>query len=213
MHQESEGVSTRYLLVGFFAVVLLCAVFFSLGYFLGYKEGHAPGALLTERVGASSDVPSAVNSSGAAPSESASVQPPPLSSQPTGEADSTGPDQNPAVSAGGAAPATTPVTPDGTPAAADSGSANGSDASASRSKALPSGLLIQVAALTTQPDAARMADALHSRGFPALILTPQQARAHDDFFRVVAGPYKTRAAANEALGKLSREGFKPFVRQ
>lgn len=210
--------STRYLLVGFFAVVLLCAVFFSLGYFLGYKEGRTPGALLTERVGASSDVPATVNSSSAAPSESASVQPPPVSDRPAAAADSTGSDRSAAVPAGGAgaAPsgsASTATTPPVPAPAVDSGSANGRNASESPPKALPPGLLIQVAALTTQPDAARMADALHSRGFPALILTPQQARARDDFFRVVAGPYKTRAAANDALAKLSREGFKPFIRQ
>lgn len=78
---------------------------------------------------------------------------------------------------------------------------------------VPSGLLVQVAALSNQQDAVNMATVLKSRGYPALILTPQQAKADDAFFRVVVGPYKTQGEADRARALLAAGGFKPFVRQ
>src|SRR5215467_282340 len=62
MSDEQEGVSSRQLLAAFFAVVVLCAVFFSLGFFLGHKEGSPEGGLASEQVPSSSDAPAAVNS-------------------------------------------------------------------------------------------------------------------------------------------------------
>jgi len=57
-----------------------------------------------------------------------------------------------------------------------------------------------------------MLGVLQSRGYTALILTPQQAHATDNLFRVVTGPYKTRVEAEEARSKLAAAGFKPFIR-
>jgi len=69
-----------------------------------------------------------------------------------------------------------------------------------------------VAALGNQQDANNMVSVLQSRGYPALILSPEQAHASDNLFRVVAGPYKTRADSEKARSKLVAEGFKPFIR-
>jgi len=77
---------------------------------------------------------------------------------------------------------------------------------------VPPGPLVQVAALTNQQDANDMLGVLQSRGYTARILTPQQAHATDSLFRVVTGPYKSRAEAEEARGKLAAAGFKPFIR-
>src|SRR5580698_1448645 len=85
MNQESEGVSTRSLLGAFFAVVVLCAVFFSLGFFLGYRQGHPGGALTTEQVPAASDVPAEVN--------------PPVDAQPTGSSTEPAAPETPPASA------------------------------------------------------------------------------------------------------------------
>jgi DedD protein len=232
MHQEPEGVSTRYLLGAFFAVVLLCAVFFSLGYFLGYREGHSPGAPLTERVAASSDAPAPVNppSSGSSATEPEATQPasPSGAESSSGTAaaapDSTNSAPGDAASRGGAqTPAVmSPATPESqpsstvssaTPSTADSNAPGATDEGELTPRSVPSGLLIQVGAVTSRQQAFNMEETLRSKGFPALVLTPQQVRATDSFFRVVAGPYKTREAASAAVRKLATEGYKPFIRQ
>jgi len=58
-----------------------------------------------------------------------------------------------------------------------------------------------------------MADTLRARGYPALVLTPAQVDAKDAYFRVVAGPYRSHDAAEAALRKLVKEGYRPFIRQ
>jgi DedD protein len=222
---ESEGVSTRYLLGAFFAVVLLCAVFFSLGYFLGYREGRPGGAPLTQQVAALSDVPTPVNSSAAA----SSAAPPASAGQPSdtqAASEPTSLDQNAAAAAGnlppqGAAssPSVSPTTTETKAPSTASGSAPADseaaapDEIASTARSLPSGLLIQVGAVRSQREASKVAETLRSAGYPALVLTPAQVGAKDSFFRVVAGPYKGHARAQAALKKLAKEGYRPFIRQ
>jgi len=232
MHQESEGVSTRYLLGAFFAVVLLCAVFFSLGFFLGYRQGRPPGTPLTEHVAASSDIPAAVNApsntssaaepGGAQPSDAQSTQPSDSAGDsPTQPPATTSPGQTTAVPTGApptspsaAHAATAPSTEDaGTAGASDSSAASDADDSALTPRSVPSGILIQVGAVTSRQEASKVADTLRGRGYPALVLTPAQVGAKDTFFRVVAGPYRNHDAASAALRKLVKEGYRPFIRQ
>ncbi len=222
---ESEGVSTRYLLGAFFAVVLLCAVFFSLGYFLGYREGHPSGALLTERVAASSDVAAPVNTSsstssaaepGAQPVEEQSPRPSDSESNSQAAAsDTTNPAQSDAAPPPGATPTSSAsaLTAAPTQPAGDAGAAGDTDDTALTPRSVPSGLLIQVGAMASRQEASKMADALHSKGYSALVLTPTQVGAKDNFFRVVAGPYRSRESATVALRKLTGEGYRPFIRQ
>jgi len=219
MSQDTERISNRSLLGAFFLVVLLCAVFFSLGYFLGYKQRGPAAAAVTEQVAAPADADSPpTTATPAAPSTagSASVEP------------SSGPGAAvaaPAPTAAGAAAVSAPPAPASagasearapaanSPAAAVPAKGATGAAAESARPAVPPGLLVQAAALTNQQDADNMVQALTSRGYPALMLTPQQVHAKDAFFRVVVGPYKTRAAAESARNKLAAEGFKPFLRQ
>jgi cell division septation protein DedD len=229
---ESEGVSTRYLLGAFFAVVLLCAVFFSLGYFLGYREGRPPDSPVTEHVAAASDVPATVNASsnpssaetgGAQPSDAQSTQPADSGTDNQGGSpEAASPAQN-----SGAAPPGLPATSTGagntspTPPGEDAGTggvSNSNDGSAADDAALtprsvPSGILIQVGALSSRQEASKVAQTLRARGYPALVLTPAQVGAKDTFFRVIAGPYRNHGAAETALRKLVKEGYRPFIRQ
>jgi septal ring-binding cell division protein DamX len=231
--RETEGVSTRYLLGAFFAVVLLCAVFFSLGYFLGYREGHPPGSPLTERVAGSSDVPAPVNASSSTPSDPSTTQPSESPKEPATATDVPGssPDAAPGSNGStpaGTAPAVAPtagtreattappsgLAPPSLPASATDSSPSGDiDESRLSPRSVPSGFLIQVGAVTSRQQALTMEQGLRSRGFPALVLTPRQVRANDGFLRVIAGPYKTREAAGAALRKLAAAGYKPFIRQ
>ena len=229
MAHESEGVSTRYLLGAFFAVVLLCAVFFSLGYFLGYREGRPPDAPLTEHVAGPTEASPPVNRAAGAPasdqpsdqaSDQASDRASDLAAEkPTAPASPVR-DQSPseqqaaaplANSADGSAAGAQQTPPD---SAAPSASADTeAEAGALTPSTVPSGLLVQVGAVTSRQEAIKMGQALRSSGYPALVLTPRQVRAGDSFFRIVAGPYKSRASASAAIRKLATEGYKPFIRQ
>lgn len=77
---------------------------------------------------------------------------------------------------------------------------------------VPSGVLVQVAAVTNRQDAANVVGVLKSKNYPALVLSPAQAKAKDSFYRVVAGPYKSRTQAERVRKELTAEGFKPFIR-
>jgi DedD protein len=228
--REPEGVSTHYVLGAFFAVVLLCAVFFSLGYFLGYREGNPSGAPVTQQVAASSDAPTPVNAS----SQPSSAEPAatPSASEQTGSAP-TGGEPGPAGNGGGsgqtagAGPGSVPATgsaatarpqPDASPSrtgssAADSSVEGGTDEDESPPGPVPPGLLIQVGAVIDRQQAYKMEETLRSKGYPALVLTPRELRASDAYLRIVVGPYKTRGAASVTLRKLAMDGYKPFIRQ
>jgi DedD protein len=75
-----------------------------------------------------------------------------------------------------------------------------------------SGFTIQVAATHTKVDAQKLVNALKSRGYPVFLVTPEQANAGDSLFRVQVGPFPTRRDAENVRGRLSKEGFKPFIR-
>jgi cell division septation protein DedD len=208
MNQEPEGVSTRSLLGAFVAVVVLCAVFFSLGFFLGYRQGHPASALATEQVAAPSDVPAEVKSSEPsqpiASSESSTAgESAPSGASPSRPAESQlSPTQSPATEP----PVTTgEETPDEALGAGDS-------VDSARTARVPSGLLVQVAAVSNQQDAANVVRVLKSKNYPASVLSPGQAKANDGFYRVVAGPYRSRTDAEKVRRELTAEGFKPFIR-
>ena len=205
MIHEPEAVSSRSLLGAFFAVVVLCAVFFSLGFFLGYRQGHPANAPVTEQIPAASDVPAEVN-----PAESS---PAGVRSEPPAGGGSSAASQ-PADPMAGSAPSSSRA-----PAASSEEETKPSPATEEDSPSgsglasrVPAGVLVQVAALTNRQDAANVVNVLKSKSYPALILTPAQARAKDNFYRVVAGPYRSRTEAENARKELSAEGFKPFIR-
>ena len=216
MNQEPEGVSSRSLLGAFFAVVVLCAVFFSLGFFLGNRQGHPGSALATEQVPAASDIPPDVNApdssqpiASAEPRGTSAGSPSAAASQPA-ESDAS-PEQS------GTAASRSPTTeaadgPAGNGAKPGTAPEDGEPLDSIVGSRVPSGVLVQVAAVTNRQDAANVVGVLKSRNYPALILTPAQAKARDSYYRVVAGPYKSRTDAERVRKELTAEGFKPFIR-
>ena len=225
MKQDSGPIPTRLVLLAFFAVVLLCAVFFSLGYFLGHEQRN-PASPTTEQVSPSSDIPPAVNppadSQSSGPSEEAEQPPAPVNASPATDANSpsgnssqaAAPLETPRSSASVAANPLEKSEPASPPArrARDESSAIPSATAPSTLTQLPPGLTVQVAALSTQADAANMVQVLKSRGYPALLFAPE-SHSKDIFYRVIVGPYKTKKQVDQVRSKLAEEGFKPFVRQ
>lgn len=176
---------TGKMLVLFFGLVALCAVFFATGFSLG--RNSALRASAAEVIsGPSKDVPlrsaavkAASNGSAATPDQVAKQ----LEDQPT--------DDNPSVStpvppppAGGVAPdpLTVPVT---------------------------NGYYVQVAAVSKQEDADALVDALKKKQYPAFSANI----ASDKLLHVELGPYSDIKDAEGMRAKLISDGYNPILKK
>ena len=214
--RDEKGASARQLVLMFLAAVAVCAVFFSLGFVVGYNHAPSKGVPVTENVTPSGEVPPTVNppAGGASQStaggmetekispESASIpqpeQPAPLQPKPVAAAQTRAP-KTPKK----AAPK--PVARS-RPARAPQAHTDVKSASTSRFH-----FAVQVMASRTRADAENLVKLLKSHGYPVYALTPQQAHAKDHLFRVQVGPFESRVTADAARDKLVGEGFRPFV--
>lgn len=217
MAVEERGLSTTSLTLLFLVGVLVCAVFFSFGFLLGYKERSSSNIAMTERVTPTGDTPPAVNPPPEQVESSAPQEPGPTTANPVsqssaavqGQKTSIGsPDVSPVMrgSAGGA--------PAGSLGSAPGGHPSPKAASPSPTKQpAPSGILLQVAALQTRQDAEALVKLLKERGHPVFLVTPEEAHAGDNLFRVRVGPFASRDDEEKTRQKLVAEGFKPFVKR
>lgn len=206
--EDEKGISFRQLVVAFLAVVALCAVFFSLGFFVGYKERTSSAALATENVTSPSDVPQPVNPpiedagtapTGGVPTSSASAPP------------ATPAEQTPGSGVEESDLPNSPATP--APAPPASGQVERPAAASPVQRGPTGGITVQVAALSNRADAKSLVNVLKGRGYAPFLMSPQQAHANDSFFRVVVGPFRSVAEAEKIRAELAQDGFHPFVRK
>jgi DedD protein len=213
---DERGPSARHLVLMFLAAVAVCAVFFSLGFVVGYNHSPSRVAPVTENVSGSGNIPPTVNPPASSSSQSspermetenvtpgsASIpkpeRPKPLPQEPVATAQSRA--QNPPKKAAPqkearSKPAAVPQSRPASPASTSS----------------RSHFAVQVMASSTRADAVNLVRLLESHGYHVFILTPEQAHAKDKLFRVQVGPFASRAEADRARDKLEAEGFKPFV--
>ncbi len=185
---DERGLSARYLVLIFLMGVGACAVFFSLGFLVGYNERGFKRAEATEQVTPSPVIPPTVN--------------PPL------EKVETAGDKSPSVTSTASAPATS------TPVAASKSATETVPPSAPAAQAgeVATGFAVQVSASRNKQDAERLVKELSSRGYPVFLVAPEYARTNDNLFRVQVGPFATREEAEKVRDKLVKEGFKPFIR-
>jgi DedD protein len=197
---------SRHLVGLFLGVVLLCGVFFTLGYVMGKTQYgglvHAAEALSRT----SPDRPSAKPSP---------AEPAPESTPANGEWDFYSKNNNndrlqpapkapaPAQHDDGDAPVPAKTAP---PAAAKAVPAS---ARFQAPRMLKTSVVLQVAALTHQGDALAMADALQQKRFPSFVVAPTS----DNFYRVQVGPYADAKAAESAKNALDRAGFKAIIKR
>jgi cell division septation protein DedD len=201
--KDEKGLSARYLVLMFLMGVAACAVFFSLGFLVGYNERSSRTAPVTEQVTPPPVVPPTVNppleTAPPAPKESAAAgaaagpaQPKP--SEETGQAK-----KQPTV----AAPPTAAQLPS---------SAATKPAAPAPGVEVGSAFTVQVAASRNQQDAEKLVKELKARGYAVFVVTPEFAHANDNLFRVQVGPFATREEAEQVRAKIAKEGFKPFIR-
>jgi DedD protein len=202
---------SRHLVGLFLGVVLLCGVFFTLGYVMGKTQYG--GAVHAAEPVASRNAP---------PARTTDASPDRDSSNPSPAANGT-----PASSAPGAnewdfytqkksdhlEPAPKAIAPAPAPAAPRSEeSAPKTVPAAARYQAphmVKGSIVLQIAALTRQGDALAMADELQQKRFPAFVVTPTS----DNFYRVQVGPYSDERAADAAKATLDKAGFKAITKR
>jgi DedD protein len=193
---------SRHLIGLFVGVVILCAVFFSLGYVMGRSQyaaavqaAYAPGrgvVVATDRE---------------------KLSPREITPAPAGDWDIYANKNNNQLEK--PAPAAKPAWQPAPSIAMNSVKLPAAEPRAGRSASLPvrkalSGtIILQVAAVMRQGDALAMADALQRKKFPSFVVAPST----DNFYRVQVGPYPDEHAADNAKSALDRAGFKAIVKR
>jgi DedD protein len=198
---------SRHLVGLFLGVVLLCGVFFTLGYVMGRNQlggsVHAAESGMKNTPSSSAKSKVAEPSTAAAPDwdfydknkDTTHLEPP------------TAAVKSPPASNATAKPAANASAP-----AASAAKPSASDAKAAhlQQPGIPkSAILLQVAALRRQSDALEMAEAIQQKRFPCFVATPSS----DNYYRVQVGPYQDIASAESAKRSLEQLGFKPIIKR
>lgn len=183
-HQDHEiTLGTGALLAIFFGVVLVCAVFFGLGYSMGRRSGESPAGA------AKTGSPNAAAGSTAA----ANVSVPEVSQA-----------EKPSASA---SPARAPrVPPKPAPPPGLDNSAENSSA-AKGSPGAKGAIMVQLMAAAQLEDAQVLATALNKRGYSAVVRSEP-----DRLFHVQVGPFATRAEADAMRRRLQGDGYNAILK-
>jgi cell division septation protein DedD len=199
--QDTEiTLGTGRMLVIFFALVLVCAFFFSIGFSLGRRTANAVGAnLLSVPSAAPATVvrPSAVKDGASAPA-----------------AQSGDFSFYKAVGAKNADSALTPQeakVQTSTPSPGATNSKSATDAVSAAPPAPTSGrYYVQVAAVSRQEDADSLVEALKKKQYPAVAANNASV---DKFYHVEVGPYADLKEAEAMKARLIADGYNPIVKK
>lgn len=212
--QDTEiTLGTAKLLGLFFGLVMVCAVFFALGYTLGRKSDTGLAA-------ASPAVPLQTMSNGVKPGGSASTQPAPAMTfykaveqkdanaqlTPVSTDAGTAASQTAASTPGASSPTVSAGTSSPVTQAQPSQTANPPDPMAP----LPTtAYFVQVAAVTKPEDADALVDALKKKEYPAFVAS----NAVDKLFRVQVGPFGDIKEAEAMRSRLINDGYNPILKK
>jgi DedD protein len=185
---------TGKLLVLFFGLVGICALFFALGYSLGRKSD--PALMAASPATGPQTSPVGSKASGASPAA------PPMTFYKSVEQKNANPELTPATDAKTGTASSPP----------SAGSlATPSGAASDPSTTLPTaGYFVQVAAVTKQEDADALVDALKKKEYPAFV-APQSTA--DKFLRVQVGPFSDIKDAETMRTRLIGDGYSPIVKK
>jgi len=204
---------SRHLIGLFVGVVILCAVFFTLGYVMG--RSHYASSV--QAFGPDRGVMSTVDRE-EMPRERAQPKEDAAPPAPAGEWDFYANQSNNKLEKPAPAPKPSekplvasnhPVeAPAMIPATAAPRAAVTRPVRMTSPKMSANTVLLQVAAVTHQSDALAMADALQRKKFPSFVVAP----SGDPYYRVQVGPYSDERAAENARAALDRAGFKAIIK-
>jgi DedD protein len=195
--QDTEiTLGTGRMLALFFALVVICAGFFAIGFSLGRKAtGVGSGNVLAAQSGA----PTVIR-----PSAAKNTPPPPTSS--AGDFSF-----YKAVEQKNADTKLTPVDAQAPPASATSSEPPKTDEnSAAATAPTVNAYYVQVAAVTRQEDADSLVEALKKKQYPAFSANNPSV---DKYFRVQVGPYADIKDAEIMRGRLIADGYNPILKK
>jgi cell division septation protein DedD len=195
---------SRHLVGLFLGVVLLCGVFFTLGYVMGRNQFGGS-------VHAESETRNTPSSSAKSKGAEQPLASPDWDFYPNGNKKDTDHLTQPAAKS--APVPNAPPKSNAIAAPAVSSKTSVPDAKAAshlQQSAIPkASILLQVAALRRQGDALEMAEAIQQKRFPCFVATPSS----DNYYRVQVGPYQDIASAESAKRALEQLGFKPIIKR
>jgi cell division septation protein DedD len=190
--------SSGFILGIFFALALLCAVVFAMGYTLGRRSQQSQTLADSSTTGA--------NFSSFKPSPQSIAVQPAASVQPAAEttpADTTAQPTVQPISSPAAAPVNAP------PAAAPPPARTAPVAPpAAAAQATPMVNIVQVAAVSHQEDADVLLSALRRKGYAVTARTEPQ----DKLIHIQVGPFPTRKDADEMRQRLLTDGYNAIVK-
>ncbi|HLV86507.1 MAG TPA: SPOR domain-containing protein [Candidatus Sulfotelmatobacter sp.] len=182
---------TGKLLVLFFGLVGVCALFFALGYSLGRKS--EPPLMAASPATALPASPSNTKGSSPAPST-------PMTFYKNVEQKEANPELTPAADS----------KTDNAPAASDAASAPLVNAPDPATVLPTSGYFVQVAAVSKQEDADSLVDALKKKQYSAFVAAQSGS---DKLFHVQVGPYSDVKEAETMRTKLIGDGYSPILKK
>lgn len=212
-HAE-KGLSAGVLAILFLLCVGVCALFFSLGFLVGYNEQAYKSAPAAERVTAPPVTPPTVNppvrttepqAKQPAPTASAPAPAPVTPAQIASAVAESKPPAEAAKSEGREVARQAPAPPSGAQPESSTPAAAGGE--------VGMGFTVQVAASANKEDAEKLVKILKSRGYPVFLVAPEYVQANDNLFRIQVGPFTSRGDAEKVRAKLAQEGFRqPFIK-
>ena len=194
--QDTEiTLGTGRMLALFFALVVICAGFFAIGFSLGRKAtGVVSGNVLAAQAGTATVVrPSAAKNNPPAPA--------PASGDFTFYR---------AVEQKNADTKLTPIDSQSPPAAAAPSEPPKTDENSTTAAPTSNAYYVQVAAVTRQEDADSLVEALKKKQYPAFSANNPSV---DKFFRVQVGPYADIKDAEIMRGRLIADGYNPILKK
>jgi DedD protein len=208
--QDTEiTLGTGRMLTIFFALVLVCALFFSLGFSLGKKTSQAVGNSL---LNLPSGTPAAIVRPSAVKNNSSQTQSGDFSfykavGEKTTDAALTPQGNKEQASSSDAAASTTQASPK---ANGDAGSSTATTPTASAAGSYSGTYYVQVAAVSRQEDADSLVEALKKKQYPALAANNASV---DKFYHVQVGPYGDLKEAEAMRARLIGDGYNPIVKK
>jgi len=195
--QDTEiTLGTGKLLVLFFGLVGICALFFAVGYSLGRKS--EPAITTASAAGSPQVVPGTTKASSGSPTTA------PMTFYKSVEQKDASPELTPAVD--------TKTETQTATAPADSATAQtpAADASNAMTTLPTASYLVQVAAVSKQEDGEALVDALKKKDYPAFVASPITA---DKLFHVQVGPFSDIKDAEAMRARLIADGYSPILKK
>ena len=206
----------RQLVFIFFGAVLLCAIFFALGFLIGRdqrdfgwlagaaKPDNAPVAESAPKTGAQREAASPTATSKSSDQTAIDKELTfykTVEGKPAAEDMKVTPAKETAASNPPSAPARSAV----------AGESRGS--AAANSSAAGNSILFQVAALSKPMEAEAMVRKLKSQGFQAFLVSPPPDSSAPKLYRVQIGPFADAKVADRIKSKLVAEGYSPILKK